>query len=94
MDKSPAIDEWTASFALTEWMASLLFGVSAGRPLIFIGVTPLSLALAVCFVPRGGAANVDVVGVGLPLVTTRVRVLQNPQGRACRSRVLRDRVAR
>ena len=74
MDKSPAIDEWTASFALTEWMASLLFGVSAGRP-PHIHRCDLALVGVGCVLrPARRAANVDVVGVGLPLVTTRVRV--------------------
>jgi putative ABC transport system permease protein len=52
-----------AAFVLTRWMASLLYGVTARDPAIFVGVPALLAAveLAACYLPARRAARVDPV---------------------------------
>jgi predicted permease len=49
------------AFALTRWMTSLLFHVSATDPYIIVGVAALllSVSLAACYVPARRAVRVD-----------------------------------
>jgi putative ABC transport system permease protein len=50
-----------AALALTKTLASLLYGVSAGEPLIFLSVILLLMivSLAACYVPARRAMHVD-----------------------------------
>jgi putative ABC transport system permease protein len=52
-----------AALALTKAMASLLYGVSASDPLIFLSVVALLLivSLAACYVPVRRAMRVDPI---------------------------------
>jgi len=49
------------ALALTRFLASMLFGVSAYDPLTFIGITLLlsMVAAAACLIPAGRAAKLD-----------------------------------
>jgi putative ABC transport system permease protein len=49
-------------FAVTRWMKSLLFGVSATDPLTFVTVAPLliAVAFAACYLPALRATKVDL----------------------------------
>jgi predicted permease len=52
-----------AAFAVTRWIASLLYGVNAADPVTFIAVPIFILAVAVvaCLVPASKAARIDPV---------------------------------
>jgi ABC-type antimicrobial peptide transport system permease subunit len=52
-----------ASIALTQWMGSMIYGVSATDPLTFIGVAVILTldALAACYIPARRAMRVDPV---------------------------------
>jgi putative ABC transport system permease protein len=51
----------SAALALAKAMASLLYGVSASNPVIFLSVTALLVAvsLAACYIPARRAMRVD-----------------------------------
>jgi putative ABC transport system permease protein len=51
----------SAALGLTQWMKSLLFGLSATDPLTFVAIAMLltSVALIACWIPARRAANVD-----------------------------------
>jgi putative ABC transport system permease protein len=48
-------------FALTRWLATLLFGVSPANPLVYLAVAAgmIAISLVACYLPARSAAKVD-----------------------------------